>query len=548
MTGSFLPCFAINFCIYKFKISPPSFFIPSRLLHPVSFSVSMRTSMKSVALSLFLSSLLFSLVSSASNNGLVRIGLKKLKYDQNSRIASQLERENARKNSLRGALGDSAGDTDIVALKNYMDAQYYGEIGVGTPPQKFTVIFDTGSSNLWVPSSKCYLSIACFFHSKYKASQSSTYKKDGTSAEIQYGSGAIAGFFSYDSVEVGNLVVKDQQFIEATKEPGATFVVAKFDGILGLGFQEISVGKAVPVWYNMMKQGLIKEPVFSFWLNRKTEEAEGGELVFGGVDPSHFKGQHTYVPVTQKGYWEFEMGDVLIGGKPSEYCKGGCAAIADSGTSLIAGPTTVVAMINEAIGATGVASQQCKAVVSQYGQRIMDLLLAEAQPKKICSQVGLCTFDGTHGVSMGIESVVDEKNDVSSGGVGDAMCSACEMTVVWMQHQLLQNQTQDRILDYVNELCDKIPSPMGESAVDCGSLSSMPNIAFTLGGKAFNLTPQEYILKVGEGSAAQCISGFIALDVPPPRGPLWILGDIFMGKFHTVFDYGKLRVGFAEAA
>jgi len=56
--------------------------------------------------------------------------------------------------------------------------------------------------------------------------------------------------------------------------------------------------------YNMLKQGLIKEPVFSFWLNRNADEEEGGELVFGGVDPNHFKGKHTYVPVTQKGYWQ----------------------------------------------------------------------------------------------------------------------------------------------------------------------------------------------------------------------------------------------------
>ncbi|XP_022716129.1 aspartic proteinase-like isoform X1 [Durio zibethinus] len=514
----------------------------------------MGTTVNVVVLSVFISSLLFYVVN-ASNDELVRIGLKKIKLDPNNRLASQLESKDRealrasiiKKYRFRNNLGDFE-ETDIVALKNYMDAQYYGEIGVGTPPQKFTVIFDTGSSNLWVPSTKCYFSVACFFHSRYKASESSTYKKNGKSASIQYGTGAISGFFSYDHVQVGDLVVKDQEFIEATKEPGVTFLAAKFDGILGLGFKEISVGDAVPVWYNIIKQGLIKEPVFSFWLNRNVDEEAGGEIVFGGVDPNHYKGKHTYVPVTQKGYWQFDMGDVLIGDKPTGYCAGGCAAIADSGTSLLVGPTTVITMINQAIGASGVVSQECKSVVQQYGQTIMDLLIAQAQPQIICSQIGLCTFDGAHGVSMGIESVVDESNRKSSGIVRDAMCPACEMAVVWMQNQLRQNQTQERILNYVDQLCDRMPNPMGESAVDCGSLSSMPTVSFTIGGKVFDLAPEEYILKVGEGSEAQCISGFTAMDIPPPRGPLWILGDVFMGRYHTVFDYGKMRVGFAEAA
>ncbi|KAL0442956.1 UNVERIFIED_CONTAM: Aspartic proteinase [Sesamum latifolium] len=475
----------------------------------------MGTRFGAFALTLLLSSLSFSLAFSTPNDGLVRIGLKRLKLDQNNRVATRLESKEAlrasiRKYNLRGKLGDAA-DTDIVALKNYMDAQYFGEIGIGSPPQKFTVIFDTGSSNLWVPSAKCYFSVPCFFHSKYKSSQSSTHKKNGKPAAIHYGTGAISGFFSEDNVKVGDLVVKDQEFIEATREPSVTFLVAKFDGILGLGFQEISVGNATPVWYNMVRQGLVKEPVFSFWLNRNVGKKRA-----------------------------FDMGDVLIDGKESGYCSGGCSAIADSGTSLIAGPTTVVAMINHAIGASGVVSQQCRAVVEQYGQTIMDLLLAEAQPKKICSQVGLCTFDGTHGVSAGIQSVVDGKGGRSSG-LGDGMCSACEMAVVWMQSQLRQNQTQERILNYVNE-------SHGESAVDCASISSMPTISFTIGGKPFDLSPEQYILKVGEGAAAQCISGFTGLDIPPPRGPLWILGDMFMGPYHTVFDFGKLRVGFAEAA
>ncbi|KAK1320717.1 Aspartic proteinase oryzasin-1 [Acorus calamus] len=471
----------------------------------------MGTQNKNLAVYFFLSIVLFpSILPLASADGLVRIGLKKKPWDENSRLASRIASKEAeprwKRYGLRAGVGDSD-EPDIVALKNYMDAQYFGEIGIG-----FVGFY-------------VYIS--------------------GKSAEIHYGTGQISGFLSQDYVQVGDLVVKDQVFIEATREPSLTFLVAKFDGILGLGFQEISVDNVVPVWYNMVKQGLVKEPVFSFWFNRNAEDDEGGELVFGGSDPNHYKGHHTYVPVTQKGYWQFDMGDVLIEGRASGICEGGCSAIADSGTSLIAGPTATITEINHAIGASGVVSQECKTVVAQYGEMIMEMLIAETQPKQICSQIGLCAFDGTHGVSIGIESIVNEDKSVGRAG---AMCPACEMAVVWMQNQLRQNQTQDRIMDYVNQLCERLPSPMGESAVNCNNLASMPPVSFTIGGKVFDLKPEQYILKVGEGSAAQCISGFTALDVPPPRGPLWILGDVFMGVYHTVFDYGNMRVGFAEAA
>ncbi|EOA19330.1 hypothetical protein CARUB_v10003637mg [Capsella rubella] len=503
----------------------------------------MGTRFQSFLLVFLLSCLILISTSSCERNGdgTIRIGLKKRKLDRSNRLASQLFLKNRGGSwSPKDHFRLNGANADMVPLKNYLDAQYYGDITIGTPPQKFTVIFDTGSSNLWIPSTKCYLSVACYFHTKYKASQSSTYRKNGKPASIRYGTGAIAGYFSNDDVKVGDLVVKEQEFIEATSEPGITFLLAKFDGILGLGFKEISVGNSTPVWYNMVEKGLVKEPIFSFWLNRNPQDPEGGEIVFGGVDPKHFKGEHTYVPVTHKGYWQFDMGDLQIAGKPTGYCAKGCSAIADSGTSLLTGPSTVITMINHAIGAQGIVSRECKAVVDQYGKTMLNSLLAQ----KVCSQIGVCAYDGTHSVSMGIESVVDD----ASGLLNQAMCSACEMAAVWMESELTQNKTQERILAYAAELCDHIPTQNQQSAVNCEKVSSMPIVSFTIGGRTFDLSPQDYIFKIGEGVETQCTSGFTAMDIPPPRGPLWILGDIFMGPYHTVFDYGKARVGFAKAA
>ncbi|PRT56310.1 Saccharopepsin [Wickerhamiella sorbophila] len=247
---------------------------------------------------------------------------------------------------------DSSSDVDIdspadLPLTNYANAQYFAEISLGTPPQKFKVVLDTGSSNLWVPSTECS-SIACFLHSKYDSSASSSYKKNGTAFSIQYGSGAVEGFISQDTLQLGSLTIPEQDFGETTSEPGLTFAFGKFDGILGLAYPSIAVNKVVPPIYKAIDDGLLDEPKFAFYLG-SDGEASGGTATFGGVADGLYEGDITYLPVRRKAYWEVKFDALALGDEKADLENYGAAI--DTGTSLLAFPTQLADMLNAQIGA-----------------------------------------------------------------------------------------------------------------------------------------------------------------------------------------------------
>jgi len=237
------------------------------------------------------------------------------------------------------------------ALRNFLNAQYYGDIGIGTPPQPFRVLFDTGSSNLWVPSARCSMfDMACQIHRKYDGTRSSTYVANGTEFFIRYGTGSVEGHLSKDVVMIGDARIQNQGFGEAVTQPGSVFVAAQFDGILGLGYPTISVDGVYPVFNNMWDQKLIPNDVFSFWLDRNQNNARGGEIIFGGSDPELYEGEFTYAEVTRKGYWQFKLDGISV--DSNQFCEGGCQAFADTGTSLLVGTKDDIASLNQKLGAT----------------------------------------------------------------------------------------------------------------------------------------------------------------------------------------------------
>ncbi|XP_035536357.1 nothepsin [Morone saxatilis] len=327
-------------------------------------------------------------------------------------------------------------------IYNYMDAQYYGEITLGTPEQNFSVVFDTGSSDLWVPSSYC-VSQACALHRCFRAFESTSFHHDGRMFGIHYGSGHLLGVMARDTLKVAGLSVMNQEFGESVYEPGGAFVMARFDGVLGMGYPSLAEILGNPVFDNMLAQKTVKEPVFSFYLSRKTSSSNPeGELLLGGADEELYTGLINWLPVTAKGYWQIKMDSVAVQGVNS-FCPHGCQAIVDTGTSLIAGPTNDILSLQQLIGAT--------------------------------------------------------------------------------------------------------PTNIGEFLIDCARLSSLPHVTFILGGTEYTLTAEHYVRKEMLGDRELCFSGFQAVDIFSSEGPLWILGDVFLTEFYSIFDRGQDQVGFARA-
>ncbi|GFN84850.1 cathepsin d [Plakobranchus ocellatus] len=240
--------------------------------------------------------------------------------------------------------------TRDIKLENYHNNLYYGPITIGTPEQKFNVVFDTGSPLTWVPSIHCPPEQPyCRVLQRYNNESSSTYKAHGKPFEVSYDMGQVSGYCSQDNVGIAGARVYNQTFGEAIVEP-TMFDDTLNDGILGLGFSNIDVGEEPTVFDNAVSQGLLPAPVFSFYLNRYGTDEPDSVLTLGGTNPEYYIGDFSFVDLTAPDRWQFEMDRVQLSNGDSIACEHGCQAIVDTATSFIVGPIEEVDALNKMLG------------------------------------------------------------------------------------------------------------------------------------------------------------------------------------------------------
>jgi len=308
---------------------------------------------------------------------------------------------------------------------------YWGTVKLGTPAQEFKVIFDTGSGNLILPSAECNMA-GCNPHKKYNPRESSSAgpivnERGERSTQISFGTGEISGDYYKDKFCIAENLCTEVRFVAATAQSAEPFSVTPFDGILGLGFNDLSMGEHFNIVDDLNANGQLPMGTFSVYLT----DDFNSEITFGGYKPDQVASDIVWADVTRESYWQVAVDDITFDNAATGLCKGGCQVAVDTGTSMLAGPSDLVEELNSKLAAKD----------------------------------------------------------------------------------------------------------------DCSNFNNLPTIGFKIGEKVLNLSPDDYMDKA-EGD---CSFSIMSLDVPPPKGPLFIFGDPFLRRFVTIYDRKGPRVGFAVA-
>jgi len=335
------------------------------------------------------------------------------------------------------------------AAADVVPDELYGTIYIGSPPQAFQVTFDTGSGNIIIPAKSCQ-SIACQSHSRYDESKSvlaediiniqrpSAAAKGGReSVRLSISNGELVGDLVVDKVclDEAQSVCAKTGVVEATEMTDEPFSLWPYDGIVGLGNPGASLDNRFDLLGNMAEDGTLQENRFAIWMATESDK-EDSEITFGTHNGDRLVTDFAWVPLssTNAGFWQTTIKDVYMDGVPLKLCgKDGCQVALDTGTSGIAGPTSII--------------------------------------KTLLKELGI-------------------KKDCTGPAAGNGR-----------------------------------------------------SLGFGFGEWLLNIDANDYVKHANNW----CHHQFVGIDIPPPRGPIILLGDAFFRRYYTVFDRSALQLGFGFA-
>ncbi|KAK7692440.1 hypothetical protein QCA50_004065 [Cerrena zonata] len=219
------------------------------------------------------------------------------------------------------------------------DMLYYGPLQFGTPPQELTVVVDTGSSDLWIPSN-----CGTCATEQFQARSSSTYTSTGNRFTMNYGIGQAVGKVVHDVVSMKTLRVQEQAFGGVSYESDNYYEYPS-SGLLGLAFGSIgSIGE--PTFFeNLLSSHQLEFALFGIHLTRGV--AEGSSVCFGCVDFSKTTDRISWFPLQSKTYWTISADGVSSDENNTVPME--VTAVIDTGSSLIYLPDDVTANFYDSI-------------------------------------------------------------------------------------------------------------------------------------------------------------------------------------------------------
>jgi len=301
-----------------------------------------------------------------------------------------------------------------VALIDYYNNQYVGDIGIGTPPQSLRVIFDTGSSDLWLPGGGCS---QCGEHVAFHTSKSSSYSFIDEPFEVDYGNGKVWGYEAVDNLIIGGLQCAGIQFGQVLYEDNS-IIKSAMDGIAGLGFRGLSTVTKPTILEMVFEQNPDIQQFFSIYFSNDPNDISNPSNVwFGGYDLDIVgeSAEWFHTPVIRRAFDDFKFwavkmpgfkmvrnffpGENFTGEAIFNACSVGCFAIVDTGTSGIGIPEQYYFDVVEQI--TG--NFHCQGITC-FGVEVKDfpdlvfnlwpdlVLPLRAEDYVTCSRFGECIY------------------------------------------------------------------------------------------------------------------------------------------------------------